>query len=169
MKDKHSEACPESLLHEVAADLQPAVSELYRGLWRISVNRERRSNEQDRQLLASVNAAAKAIGCVGFSSLEAASFITMALATNRLGLEPPDYFADGASAAERQELATNRFTLIYAEMKRALADLSFLRACADAEPRIRAEDEQVEELRKRAPPGTQVNLRLVRRGNSTLQ
>jgi hypothetical protein len=146
-RDQHREACPESLLQHVAVELRPAVSELYRGLWRISFSRERRSDEQDKELLVSVNAAAKALGCVGFSSLEAASFITIALATNRLGLEP-DYFAGGVSATERQELAAKHFALVNAEMKDALAELPFLRTCADAEPNFRAEEEKIDEPRR---------------------
>jgi hypothetical protein len=145
--DQNREACPESLLQQVAVELRPAVSELYRGIWRISFGRERRSDEQDKELLVSVNAAAKALGCVGFSSVEAASFITIALATNRLGLEPPDYFAGGVSPTERQELAAKHFALVNAEMKCALAELAFLRSCADAEPSFRAEQGQIEEPR----------------------
>jgi len=146
-RDRHREACPESLLQHVAVELRPAVSELYRGLWRISFSRVQRSDEQDKKLLVSVNAAAKALGGVGFSSLEAASLITIALATNRLGLEPPDRFAGGVSATERQELAAKHFALVNAELKCALAELRFLRTCADAEPSFRAEEEKIEEAR----------------------
>jgi hypothetical protein len=146
-RDQNREVCPESLLQQAAVEVRPAVSELYRGLWRISFSRERRSDEQDKKLLVSVNAAAKALGCVGFSSVEAASFITIALATNRLGLEPPDCFAGRVSATERQELAAKHFALVNAEMKCALAELPFLRTCADAEPSFRAEQEKIEEPR----------------------
>jgi hypothetical protein len=143
-RNQNRGACPESLLQQVAVELRPAVSELYRGLWRISFGRERRSDEQEKELLVSVNAAAKALGCVGFSSVEAASFITIALATNRLGLEPPDCCV---SATERQELAAKQFALVNAEMKCALTELPFLRTCADAEPSFRAEEEKIEEPR----------------------
>jgi hypothetical protein len=147
-RDQNREVCPESLLQQAAVEVRPAVSELYRGLWRISFSRERRSDEQDKKLLVSVNAAAKALGCVGFSSVEAASFITIALATNRLGLEPPDCFAGRVSATERQELAAKHFALVNAEMKDALAELTFLRTCADAEPNFRAEEEKIDEPRR---------------------
>jgi hypothetical protein len=60
-RNQNREACPESLLQGVAAELQQPVSELYRGLWRISFGRERRADEQEKQLLGVVNAAAKAL------------------------------------------------------------------------------------------------------------
>jgi hypothetical protein len=143
MDGKHNrvrEACPESLMREVAADLQPAVSELYRALWRISFSRERRSDEQDKELLVSVNEAARVLGCVGFSSVEAAMGITRILAIDRLGLDPPDYFAADLSPGERQKLAAEHFAAVDAELKRALAELPFLITCASAEPRYRAEE-----------------------------
>jgi hypothetical protein len=165
-RDQSREAYPESLLQQVAVELRPAVSGLYRGLWRIAFGRERRSDEEDKQLLASVNAAAKKLGCAGFSSMGAAIFISGTLAMDRLGLEPPDYSSGDLSAGERQERAVEHFALVDAELKRALGELPFLLTCANAEPRFRAELQKSEELRSEAPAGAPVNLRLVGRRKS---
>ena len=45
----------------------------------------------------------------------------------------------------RQDLAAKHFALVNAEMKCALADLPFLRTCANAEPSFRAEHAKIEE------------------------
>ncbi len=159
MKDEHDhnrQACPERLLGEVAAELRPAVSELYRGLWRISFGRERRSDEQDKQLLAAVNAAAKTLGCAGFSSVGAAIFVSGALTMARLGLEPLDDSSGDLSAGERQERAVEHFASVNAGLKQALGELPFLLACANAEPSFHAEHQNNEELRSKVSSGTLV-------------
>jgi hypothetical protein len=147
-RDQNREACPESLLQQVAVELRPAVSGLYRGLWRIAFGRERRSDQEDKQLLASVNAAANALGCAGFSSMGAAIFISGALAMHRLRLEPRTCSSGDLSATERQERAVELFACVDAELKRALGELPFLLSCADAEPKF-----HVEELGDRASAG----------------
>jgi hypothetical protein len=170
MKDEHDHnrgACPENLLREVATELRPAVSELYRGLRQILFGRERRSDEQDKQLLAAVNAAAKTLGCAGFSSVGAAIFVSGALTMARLGLEPPDDSSGEFSAGERQERAVEHFASVNAGVKQALGELPFLLACANAEPRFHAEQQKNEELRSKASSGTPVNLRVARRRKST--
>jgi hypothetical protein len=151
-RDQNREACPESLLQQVAVELRPAVSELYRGLWRIAFGRERRSYEsyeEDKQLLASINAAANTLGCAGFSSMEAAIFISGALAMHRLGFEPPTHSSGDLSATERQERAVELFACVDAELKRALGELPFLLTCVDAEPKFRAEHQKREEPTER--------------------
>jgi hypothetical protein len=172
MKDERNqnhEACPESLLQQVAVELRPAVSELYHGLWRISFSRERRSDEEDKQLLGAVNAAAKTLGCAGFSSIGAAIFISGTLAMDRLGLEPPDSSSSDLGAGERQERAVAHFVSVDAELKRALEEPPFLLACAAAEPRFHAEHQKSEELRNQPPAGAAMNFRPVRRGRSARQ
>jgi hypothetical protein len=140
-RDQHREACPENLPQQVVVELRPAVSALYRGLWRIAFGRERRSDQEDKQLLASVNAAANTLGCPGFSSMGAAIFISGALAMHRLKLEPPPTCSSGdLSATERQERAVELFACVDAELKRALGELPFLLTCADAEPKFHAEE-----------------------------
>jgi len=115
-RDQNREACPENLLQQVAVELRPAVSELYSGLWRIALGRELRSDEEDKQLLASVNAAANTLGCAGFSSMGAAIFISNALAMHRRKLEPPSCSSGDLNATERQERAVQLFACVDMEL-----------------------------------------------------